>query len=768
MSAFPNFSNFKDGIRTKLTNRRKGGPYSVSKLNAWIRISSGTGPNGMVLVSNPNFGLFKAAGKAATGVKAASSAGTGIYGNSKLAGTIGTDWSDKAINSGEGQGYKPSPIISSLEIDEGAGNLSRKASFSITAHSKEQMETLSKYFMEPGYSMFIEWGWNTKGGVEGLQNLSAENVSKFQSFANTDKARSTGGYEYDNYLGFMTGGGITLDGDKWILNIKCTGYTELPSYLLTTETGEAGAGETDEKLIAAESYGTFTINAANLGPLGNLAKQRWMTAFNQLPDSRRTKRIKGLETELSKLENFIGFDEDVSERLNSTTEGTTLFGYEINREEKTVGGETVEFPTGTKIVSDKKFIKFSALMRIISEIGIDGYYFNNDTSKLIKFSINSEDTVCSAFKNIYSTDPDKLFIPNRYTPNIKLSGVTANSTISSLISKTEPIDNRVSKSTKDNAAQVEFPKEKDLTKSEKLAETTTKDRYRYGMLDDLYVNFEFAKSVLNTKNFFIKDALYQILNGMSSAVNGMWDFQITENECSRTLDDGTVIVSTELRIHEVNFSSDKVGKEPYKFSLIGADSIFIDSSFDLDISGAKMNQIIGQKLGQSLNGDAKELPKRLFADEKDLLGIAIKKRNPPGETTGNNKKDEDQLKEDNLNILLGKLFFYPRVEVSSASTVSGDLYDLTYLGAFRDSTIFSSLKRGDKAANPSDVSPLMPINFSFSIHGISGITRGDKFVVDGIPEKYKDGFFQVLSVKHTIDGMVWKTEITGGFRRKNT
>jgi hypothetical protein len=59
----------------------------------------------------------------------------------------------------------------------------------------------------------------------------------------------------------------------------------------------------------------------------------------------------------------------------------------------------------------------------------------------------------------------------------------------------------------------------------------------------------------------------------------------------------------------------------------------------------------------------------------------------------------------------------------------------------------------------------MPINFSFSIHGISGIKRGDRFKVDGIPEKYKGGFFQVLSVKHTIDGMVWKTEVTGGFRR---
>jgi hypothetical protein len=61
----------------------------------------------------------------------------------------------------------------------------------------------------------------------------------------------------------------------------------------------------------------------------------------------------------------------------------------------------------------------------------------------------------------------------------------------------------------------------------------------------------------------------------------------------------------------------------------------------------------------------------------------------------------------------------------------------------------------------------MPINFSFTIHGISGIKRGDKFKVNGIPKKYENGFFQVLSVKHTLDGMMWKTEISGGYRRVN-
>ena len=59
----------------------------------------------------------------------------------------------------------------------------------------------------------------------------------------------------------------------------------------------------------------------------------------------------------------------------------------------------------------------------------------------------------------------------------------------------------------------------------------------------------------------------------------------------------------------------------------------------------------------------------------------------------------------------------------------------------------------------------MPIKFSFTIHGVSGIKRGDKFRVNGIPSAYeRTVFFQVTSVKHVIDGMIWKTEIEGGFR----
>jgi hypothetical protein len=204
---------------------------------------------------------------------------------------------------------------------------------------------------------------------------------------------------------------------------------------------------------------------------------------------------------------------------------------------------------------------------------------------------------------------------------------------------------------------------------------------------------------------------------------------------------------------------------PYKFKISGADSIFSDASFDMDIGGAKMNQRIARRLNQTLNGDSSTIPKTLFESGKsDIIKIFIKEAPKP---TVKPSEDLDAMKEANLNMILGRLSFYPKVELKEGDSIADELYDSVYLGAFNDSAVFSSLKGGDASGGGGKAGALMPINFSFKIHGISGIKRGDMFNVDGIPKLYTDrGFFQVLSVKHAVEGMTWTTEVTGGFRPK--
>ncbi len=746
MSAFPNFSNIREYIKNELDSRIDS-TLKLSQLNCWAKVTSGVG---MAMVSNPNFNLFKAAGSS-----------TGIYGNESSSGTIGTTWDGAAINSGTGQGFRPSPIISSIEIDEGSGNLSRKASFSITAYTLEQMETLTEYYLEPGYSIFLEWGWNTPAGVGAVVGSTAREIAKYQSSFETDKKREDSDGQYDNYLGFITGGSVSIEGDKWTINVKCTGFTELPAYLLTSETGNQQEGE-DAKPNSATLFGSgwLEANAKDLG------EERWMKVFNALPKTRQTIPVKMLYkkedsggvpySEIKNKFSYINFDEEVSEKINENTANDGWFDF--GKGDVEVGGETVDLEKGTKIVADDRFIKFSTLMVIFNEIGIDGYKLGGDEGNVVKFTIRTNLTTCSAFPKIFSTDGDRLFIPNKTAPKLSLNEITGESTAADLTKETynAQIGNAV------------FPRNQNVTLPPAAVgggnPVPLKSGY-WGFLDDLYVNFDFAKGIMDTPNFFVKDALYQLLNGLSSAVNGMWNFQIQE---TATDDKQT----TELRVYELNSIGNGKPSKPYEFNMIGSNSVFMEASLDLDISGAKMNQIIGQRLskngkGTKVNGDASRIPGNLFSTKEDLLNVEIKKKEvPKTEEKTQAADDADAAKEQMLNIILGKARFYPKPELEESDDVSGDLFGYCILGAFNDSSLFSLLKHDmDKASADAETpSPLMPINFSFSVHGISGIRRGDMFKVNGIPTMYKKGFFQVLSVKHTIDGMMWKTEITGGYR----
>ena len=67
--------------------------------------------------------------------------------------------------------------------------------------------------------------------------------------------------------------------------------------------------------------------------------------------------------------------------------------------------------------------------------------------------------------------------------------------------------------------------------------------------------------------------------------------------------------------------------------------------------------------------------------------------------------------------------------------------------------------------SPAQVGVLTNIEFGFTIHGISGIRRGDMFKINGSPYGYvSDGFFQVTNIKHSVSNNFWQTEVKGGFR----
>ena len=769
MNIFPAFSNIH-GYVVDTINSRFVDLIKTSGLNAWVSISSAKAApegNGLTLYSNRDGGF------------------TPHYGSKSTAGITGETWAKGDEIGGGAEGYKPSPYVSAMEIEENVGSISRKATFTIVAHTQEQCNVLISYFLEPGYTVFLQWGWNTPSSNSKLLKpnggLTPEAVADYADFNETSKARNDSKGQYDNYLGFITGGGVSRAGDKWEINVKLTGFTELPAYL--------NAGDTATKDDDVEQRGGKQFTQSEIESEISLDKKRFMMMFNELPSNRRTNTI---ANELLKqpymldAKNYINFDMSVSEELSNKTagswfaQGLSFFGFETDTTVK-VDGDSVSLTAGTKLVHDEKFIRFGALMKIFNSLGADGFKFAN--GKSVNFSIDTDGVQISAFERIFSYDKSKLFIPNRRTPNFSISFALENTSPQADFTKDK--NNSIVYN-----GTVEFPQRRKNQnyKSDFPGVTTgiTRGVGQWGFLDDLYVNFDFVKSIIETKNFSVMDAMYQILNGLSAAAGGQWDFQLQEST-----KDGNL----QLRVEDFNMVSTKGDDDGIVvFNISGTKSPFIDNTLDLDIGGAKMNQIIGERLQAKLNSSSgtsesgnigtnhkdmvmTEINARRSVDENKINGQSVTQLSglpfvatvgtPSSVALSTDKDAEDELKKKNFDLFMEKVGIYPKVELTKDNIDSSLSFDeYVYIGALNDLEIFESQKlTEEKETDKEGIGALTNIKFSFTVHGVSGIKRGDKFRINGLPSDYSTkGFFQVMDIKHNIDGMLWKTEVTGGWR----
>jgi hypothetical protein len=770
MNIFPAFSNIHDYVVNTINSRFKD-LTKTSGLNAWVSIASAKAApegNGLTLYSNRGGGF------------------TPHYGSQSTAGITGETWANADEIGGGAEGYKPSPYVSAMEIEENVGSISRKATFTIVAHTQKQCNVLISYFLEPGYTVFLQWGWNTplvNGKVlKPNGGLTPEAVANYADFNETSKARNDSYGQYDNYLGFITGGGVSRAGDKWEINVKLTGFTELPAYL---NAGDTATKDDDVKQRGGKHFPQSEIESET-----SLDKKRFMMMFNELPSNRRTNTIANQllkEPYMLDAKNYINFDMSVVEELSNKTAGSWLaqglsfLGFETDTTVK-VDGDSVSLTAGTKLVHEEKFIRFGALMKIFNSLGADGYKFAN--GKSVNFSIDTNGVQISAFKRIFSYDKSKLFIPNKETPNFSISFALENTTPQADFTG-KPKDNSIVYN-----GTVEFPQRKATIYKDGVVgvtQTVTRGAGQWGFLDDLYVNFDFVKSIIETKNFSVMDAMYQILNGLSAAAGGQWDFQLQEST-----KDGNL----QLRVEDFNMVSTKgKGEENIAvFDISGTESPFIDNTLDLDIGGAKMNQIIGERLKAKLNSSSgtsesgnvgtnhtdmvmTEINARRPADENKINGQSVTELSglpfvatvgaPDAEAVSTDKDAEDEAKKKNFDLFMEKVGIYPKVELTKDNIDSSLSFDeYVYIGALNDLEIFESQKlTEEKETDKEGIGALTNIKFSFTVHGVSGIKRGDKFRINGLPTDYsKKGFFQVMDIKHNIDGMLWKTEVTGGWR----
>jgi hypothetical protein len=758
MSVQPFFSEINPDVRAKIKSRAGKNKY-VSTLSAYIKAVSYAKP-GLVISSNPQIPLIDK--------------GKSIYGTIDTNGSVGTTVAGGEVAASttldQNQGLRPIPIITSAEIqeqnaDDGASNFSRTAKFTIRCFSLGQMDQVAQHFLEPGISVFLQWGWNSPAGST-VYNIAADNVALLKDFENTLVHRKNSDYESDTYLGFVTGGEVSMQDDYWDVTVNCRGFLELPAYLMAADNIKLAADKashsgTTPVLPEPLEYAGNEISAETLP-----GKKRWMLCFNDLPSNKRTEVVKGLESTLADIGNFINFDEGVKNAINSTTKKGFWAGL-FGGGDVTIkfGSAEAELAEDTKIVNDERYIRFGALMEIINASEVEGLKLGTGT---LPFAIMSNRTACSAFKRIFSTDKTKLFIPNEFTPAADFATVAANGGVQTNFNANAY--NLVSTSA---GGKVRFPEDTltgQIAALDGMEQMTIKN-YGAGWLNALYVNFDFAKKILETKSLPIKDALYQILNGMSGAAGSVWDFQIV-NLAAPKPGGGTI-----NQLHIVDNNLSYATKKNTPFTATGVNSPFLEVGMSMNISGQLSNQIMLEKSAAAGNSSMPPV-KGLFLKQGvvDMVqqGVVPSKATKIGKSTSTagkpaDAKEEAERKKRDFATFLGKVGLAPGVKLDNTATwpASGKVLDICYQTAFDDLNLFEALKTGNDYTleKGGGTSILLPIEISLKMHGVSGIKRGDKIAIDALPKQYRDGgFFQITGVTQTLNEDYWTTEVVGTFR----
>jgi hypothetical protein len=879
------------------TIQNTSGLENTSKLNTWVKAISGAvalkgNSKGMVLQSIQNWETFD---KGSFGASTDAS----YYGNTNItqprSGTIGMDLNGDPIDTSTAtidRMLRPSPIITGLEIKEGQDQISRECTLSIKCFTLGQMEVIQTYFMEPGYTLYIEYGWNTPNLTGPLSfklfgaNVKPEMIvsqacKRGLNYNTLHNLRVNSNGDFDCFLGFIVGGSVTSEGEIFNVTVNLRGQPGLPTYLqgqhkINKLNPDGKVVKKDPKLQYPPEQVEDEDGSSSTATSQFKAKQRFKYMFNELPAQRQNDEVKALEitnNPLVSLSRFINLDKTIQSNIshyvdpNWTARAAELFGGDFS------DADIVQITNskGTRVEIDKKdlfsnhkFIKMDLAVRILNaNNAVESY---NVGGKKVSVRINIDSSVIGGFRYMFSTNPSKLIIPGempdflRYFLNAndiahggEVGGVFRAEMLSVGGLLYPPVDNSIS--------GVSFVR----NISTPITIPYREGPYHWGYLKDLYVNLNLFNTKIQQSNKTISEIFLDILNEMSTAANSYWNFQIVESKNSK----GDII----LTVIDENFVGKPGGGDRKAFYHSGIKSPFLQSSLDLSIPAEMANKLILSRLSYSSNPDSQFAQGGSFFNSKtDLFlqsvtapGVSSNNTPDPGTPAADaeteakeklikeftdagdelvefDKKGYKQIRKDKpdptrpgviisyyeyedptieakaaelraiiiksrdefqkITGILGQTIegeINERAQLSAKNTASENLKRITLLPntekayiakdevgtaitditklrtyfrvyTLEDVPYFDMLKQNafqDKRKEKQfQLSHPLPITYQFKTMGVSGLRRGDMFVIDGIPTKYKNnGVFQITQLEQTVADSMWTTSVTGKYRQ---
>jgi hypothetical protein len=694
--------------------------------------------------------------------------------------SIGTDFTGKRIVvSGENSRGIPNPIIESVEIDtDGVGNTLKIANVNVRLFSLKQLEMFELFFLKPGMNVLLEFGNNQSV----FANIRKEYID--MRYGKNPSYQQSVGAQSDISL-------ADVIVDKSNYDTFCSNFAELSvgeiesirKYYQKVEksrgTYEQVAGRVLDYNYSIEENGTYIVNfKITAGNEVSRAIPKSTTSSNSKTKGPVANPLL-FNTWINQIESDFSLP-DLSTIVTEKEDKKHFFNWGITNDNKAY-----------ESLSKKPYITLGFIIdKILNNIAeskpsiVDANQLKMAKQKFYTDAkggggvemilANSANNLISANENIIFPGELPKIIKNKTTNTIVLSTDSKGN-----IEKSDCTINGLDYTLKEAALYIENEKHNETnTKNptEKFIKIYDKnDNVILGNALNIFVSYDRVKELWQ-RSYTNIDFLESILKMINDNSFGMLKLIIGTTEGGKSASfivDGKIKQGSKILSQAV--STDTNG--PYRFKPTTVQSIVKEFTYEFNMSEA----VAGRTLFNSYAHIAQVKSAQSGSVDDSLLGIPKNAYESVDFYTTQNadgfyslnyvdvKAVEKSIKKAKQDAAAGlQKGTNTQAPQDVSLTISANSKKFKLAGTekvliFTDEKFIGNIV--SKSFYEKNKSLLTPIEISLTIDGISGVSCGEFFLCDGVPEIHNIiGAFQIENVKHSINPDGWYTILDARWR----
>jgi hypothetical protein len=691
---------------------------------------------------------------------------------------IGVDFRGNRINvDGETNRAIPNPIIESLQIDtDGTGNTLKIATVGVRLFSLKQLEMFELFYLKPGMNLLLEFGNN--------QSVFADirrDYIKNRYGENSEKTQTEGAQNVINLQKVLV--------DKSNYDSFCSNFSELSigdmkalqKYYKRVEdsrgTYEQVAGKVLDYTYSIEENGTYVvvlkITAGN--EVSRAIPKSTTTASGKTKGT--TVKPDDFNTWINQIEVDFGLPQ-LSEVVTKSDDSKYFFNWGVANADK--GYESLsKKPYITlgfvidKILNHNVLVNAGFIDDALVGIGKQKFYTDaNGGGEMEMILANSAEALISSNENVIFPGQLPSFIKDK-TENTIVLKTDKNGNIETTDCNINDLEYTIKNSTLFVENEKKHDTSPDEVKDYIQVYSKDGDDIKLGNALNIFINYEAVLSLWR-KAYTMLDFLEGILDVVNDNSYGLIKLILGTIEGGKF---PAFIVDGKLRQDKKTLQGIMTSVDPaYRFRPTTISSIVKEFTYDFNMSENVAGRTLFNSYAYIAQTKAGKNP-----DNEQLLGIQkdayesvdfYRTQNADGWYSLNyvdiKSIEKQQAKAQNNNGLEQSTGTKSKTQedvskVIDASSKKFKTNNGTKILIFQNEKVVSRYVA--KSFYEKNKSLLTPIEISITIDGISGISCGEYFKCDGVPEIHNViGAFQIENVKHSVTPDGWYTTLDARWR----